>query len=61
MVSKYIQTKKEKKQEYDHKWFKNLSEDQTQRLVEYRKVCFEKLISKNTSQWSPHLLVLFAA
>ena len=33
--------RKKQKQEYGHEWYKNLSETEKQRLVEYRKRYYE--------------------
>ena len=42
MISRYLtDNEKNRKQEYDCKRYKNISEAEKQMLVEYRKRCFE--------------------
>ena len=43
----YLNKKKNKKQEYGHEPYKNLSEDEEQRLPEYRKRYYEMQKNKN--------------
>ena len=43
---KVFQKKKNKKQQYGHKRYKNLSEDEKLKLVEYRKQC--SIMKKST-------------
>ena len=43
----YLNKKKNKKQEYGHEPYKNLSEDEEQRLPEYRKRYYEMRKNKN--------------
>ena len=47
---KFFLKKRKKKQEYGPEQYKNLSEDEKQRLVEYRKSYFEMQTNKTASQ-----------